>query len=158
MTEKEIDAIDAFIKEWNLVEKTGYSQETLQNMVRRAMLTNSFAFILADVTNSILMDCEYYMDKLGTGLSQNTKENFRNMLRNITAARKWSEKAIKPLYQSKSVNSLCYDSDWWLNVIKLIDDRIGTDPQKTHLFIEFLLNMPEGDSPYKVTLNDFKNL
>jgi hypothetical protein len=51
---------------------------------------------------------------------------------------------------------MCSDSDWWMAIIKLIDDRVADDPQKTTMLLEFLLNMPEGDSTYKITLDDFK--
>ena len=41
-------------------------------------------------------------------------------------------------------------------MIKLIDDRTTDSYQKTQMLLEFLLNMPEGDSPYKVKFDDFK--
>ena len=38
----------------------------------------------------------------------------------------------------------------------LVDDRIGTNKQKTHLLLEFLLNMPsEGEGLFNPKFEDF---
>ena len=150
------DNIDRYIRENDILRRFALTYEQAYTIVRRSMLNNGFAFIFADVVNSFMRDCEYDLDKFNKGFSQKTKENYKNMMKCIRGAVKWSQELTMPMYNNKEVDDLCHDADFWYALIRLIDDRIGTDPQKTHLLLEFILNMPKGDSPYNITLNDFK--
>lgn len=156
MTEKEIQVYDDFIREHKLAERTMMPIEQIREKVRRAMTANNFAFIMSDVVNWFMIDCDEALTPFDKAFSQKSKENFNNMRKHVVAARKWSEKLSRPVYECSRSDDMCSDSDWWMAIIKLIDDRVADDPQKTTMLLEFLLNMPEGDSTYKITIDDFK--
>ena len=156
MTPEEEKVYKEFIKEHKLTEKTNLSEQKIMEKVKRAMTANNFAFILADVVNSFIIDCDIALHPFDKAFSQKSKETFKALQKHIVAARKLSDKLSEPIYDSIRANDMFADSDWWKAIIKLIDDRVADSPQKTTMLLEFLLNMPEGDSTYKVTYNDFK--
>ena len=156
MKESEAKVYDDFIEANHLVAKTQLSQETLRRIIKKAMMANSFAYILSDVVNSFIMDCDECLGKFDKAFSFESKKWFNEMRSHIIAARKCSEKLCQPMYHTTRTDDMCADSDWWLALIKLVDDRMSDDYPKTQQFLELLLNMPEGDSPYKVTFDDFK--
>jgi hypothetical protein len=80
------------------------------------------------------------------------------MNRQVHSARLAAKKAAEPMYVTDSgfTDDACIDSDWWYNFLKLVDDRVGTNKQKTHLLLEFLLNMPsEGEGLFNPKFEDF---
>ena len=156
MKESEIKVFDDFIVTNKLVEKTQLPIETLRNIVKKAMIANNFAYIFADVVDSFIRDCDECLGKFDKCFSYESKKYFNETRKHIVAAKKCSEKLCKPVYQSTRTDDMCADSDWWLALIKLVDNRTIESYSKTQMLLEFLLNMPEGDSPYKVEFNDFK--
>lgn len=147
--------IDNFIAVHNLDKKTDIPSDQLKRIVERSLLSNALAFIFADVANSFLLDCQHDLEKFKDGFSRETKQACNNLYKSVKAARYWSERLTTPMYHDKDVDALCIDSDWWMAFAKLVTDRIGIDGRKTQMLLEFLLNMPEGDSPFHVTMNDF---
>ena len=161
MTKKEAIAqrdaqIDAMIDRFNITEKCNMSREAIREKVRRGMVLNNLAFILADVANTFLMDMEEELKPFGVCFAQTDKYNFKQMLSHVTAARKWAEKTALPIYEIADADDACADSDWWYNFIKLVDDRTGESARKTNMLLEYLLNMPSEVGLFKVTYNDFK--
>ena len=156
MAESKSNVFDDFIAEHKLVEKTQLSQSTLREIVKKAMFSNNFAYIFADVVDYFIRDCDEYLNKLNKAFSFEAKKHFKEMKKHIVAAKKCSEKLCGPMYHNAATEDMCANSDWWLALIKLVDDRITGDIQKTQMLLEFLLNMPEGNSPYKVKYDDFK--
>lgn len=156
MTESEIKVYDDFITVNKLEQSTGLPKDRLRSIVKKAMIANNFAYILADVVDSFISDCDDSLKVFDKCFSYESKKNFKEMRQHIIAARKCSMKLCEPVYKNIRTNAVCADSDWWLAMIKLIDDRTTDSYQKTQMLLEFLLNMPEGDSPYKVKFDDFK--
>lgn len=148
--------IDEMIDRFNMTKKCSLSREQIHKAVERGMILNNFAFVLADAANTFLMDCECEMSKLGVAFTQKDKQNFKEMLKQIHSARKWAEICALPIYEIKDADDACADSDWWYNFIKLVDDRIGDDPRKTNLLLEYILAMPSEIGLFKVEYNDFK--
>ena len=156
MTESEIKIFDDFIVTNKLVEKTQLPIKTLRSIVKKAMTANNLAYIIADVVDSFIRDCDDSLGKFDKCFSYEAKKTFNEMRKHIQAAKKCSEKLCKPVYHNIRTDDMCSESDWWLAMIKLIDDRTMNSYQKTQMLLEFLLNMPKGDSPYEVDFNDFK--
>lgn len=153
-----VDAdIEAMIDRFDMTTKCGLSREAIHKKVQRGMILNNLAFVLADAANSALMDMEEELSGLGVAFSQNDKYNFKQMLSHVTAAKKWAEKSALPIYEIKDADDACADSDWWYNMIKLIDDRLGDDVQKTNMLLEYVLAMPSEIGLFKITYNDFKH-
>lgn len=150
-------SLEEVIKENNL-DTSGLSPEVVRYYAHLAMTTNSLAYILADAAETFLMDCENALSKFDRHLLKEVKQNFRQMNRQVHQARLAAKKAAHPMYVTDSgfTDDACIDSDWWYNFMKLVDDRIGTNKQKTHLLLEFLLNMPsEGEGLFNPQLKDF---
>lgn len=148
--------IDAMIDRFHMEEKCHLSREEIHKSVKRGMVLNNMAFVLADAANTFLLDCECELKKFGVGFGQKDKKNFNEMMRHIYAARKWAEISALPIYEMSEVDDACADSDWWYHFMKLVDDRTGDDPRKTNMLLEFLLQMPSEVGLFKVTLDDFK--
>jgi len=152
-------SLEEVIKENNL-DTSGLSPEAVRRHAKIAMNANSLAYILADAAETFLMDCEVSLSKFDRHLKREVKQNFAQMKRCVHSARAATKKAAQPMYDTDSgfTDDACIDADWWYNFVKLVDDRVGTNPQKTHLLLEFLLNMPsEGEGLYNVKLEDFVN-
>jgi hypothetical protein len=150
-------SLEEVIKENNL-DASGLSVDAVRHYAHLAMTTNSLAYILADAAETFLMDCENALAKFDRHLLKEVKQNFRQMNRQVHAARLAAKKAAHPMYVTDSgfTNDACIDSDWWYNFMKLVDDRIGTNKQKTQLLLEFLLNMPsEGEGLFNPQFKDF---
>ena len=142
----------------NNIKSDTLSKEEVRHYAHLAMTTNSLAYVLADAAESFLMDCDAALGRVDRCLVQKTKQNFKEMHRCVHSARASAKKAASPMYETNSgfTEDACYDSDWWYNFIKLIDDRIGVNPQKTNQLLEFLLNMPsEGEGLFNPTYSDF---
>lgn len=151
-------SLEDVIKENNLDKNCALSPDVIQHYAKMSMITNSLAYILADAAETFLMDCEESLSVFDRHLKQKIKQNFRDMHRAVHTACLAARKAAEPMYQTDSgfTDDACIDSDWWYNFIKLIDDRVGVNPQKTQLLLEFLLNMPsEGEGLFNPKLEDF---
>lgn len=148
--------IENMIDRFRMEERCNLSREEIRKAVLRGMVDNNLAFILADAANTFLMDCESELSRLGVAFGQKDKYNFKQMMEHVKAARKWAEKSALPMYDIPDVNDACADSDWWYNFMKLVDDRIGDDPRKTNLLLEYLLAMPSEVGLFKIDYNNFK--
>lgn len=154
---KRFACVDEVIVNHNLAKDCVLPIESIRHLAKLSMLTNSMAYIFADAAESLLMDTEFTLDKLEKCLSKQAKHDFKQMKNSVHAARLAAKKAAAPMYSQKDfTEDGCTDSDWWYNLIKLIDDRIGNNKQKTNLLLDFLFNMPsEGDGLFNVTYDDF---
>lgn len=151
-------SLEEVIKANNLAKNCTMSPEGIRHHAKMAMVTNSLAYILADASETFLMDCENALGKFDRHLQKEIKQNFRQMTRCVHSARLAAKKAALPMYKTDSgfTDDACIDSDWWYNFVKLIDDRVGVNPQKTRLLLEFLLNMPsEGEGLFNPKFEDF---
>lgn len=153
------ESIEDVIKRNNL-SSAPLSQEAIIHHAKKAMVTNSLAYILTDAAESFMLDCENALNRFDRSLKKEVKQNFRQLHRCVHAARLAANKAAKPMYQTGSgfLDDACIDSDWFYHFLQLLDDRVGTNPQKTQLLLEFLLSMPsEGENIFNVKLEDFMN-
>lgn len=155
--ERKRDAeINEMIDRFHMTKKCGMSREAIHRAVERGMVLNNLAFVLADVCNTFLMDCENELKRFDVAFGQTDKYNFCQMLSHISAARKWAEKSALPIYDIPDADDACADSDWWYSFIKLVNDRTGENPSKTNLLLEYVLNMPSEMNMFDVKYNDFK--
>lgn len=153
-------SLEEVIKANNLDKNCTMSPESIKHFAKMAMVTNSLAYILADAAESFLMDCDFALGKFDRHLTKEVKRNFKQMHNAVHSARQATKKAAEPMYLTDSgfTDDACIDSDWFYNFLKLLDDRIGVNPQKTQMLLEFLLNMPsEGEELFNPKLEDFVN-
>ena len=150
-------SLDEVIQRNNL-SSAALSPEAVRYHAKKAMVTNSLAYILTDAAETFMVDCESSLNKFDRALKNEVKRNFRQMHRCVHAARLAANKAATPMYKSGTgfKDDACIDSDWFYHFLQLLDDRVGTNPQKTQLLLEFLLAMPsEGEGLFDVKLEDF---
>ena len=152
-----LSTIDDMIDRYRMEEVLGMSREALRKRVRRGMICNNLAFVLADVASTFLLDCTSELARLGVVFGQKDKQNFNQMMSHLKAARKWAEKSALPMYGNAGSEDACADSDWWYSLIKLIDDRTGSDKRKTNILLEYLLNMPSEIGLFDIKYEDFRN-
>lgn len=158
MRKKNRDAeIDAMIERFNMTERLGIPREKIREKVVRGMVLNNLAFVFADAANSFLIDCESELSPLGVCFNHDDKYNFKQMMTHVCAAKKWAEKSALPIYGISDSDDACADSDWWYNMAKLIDDRLGENRGKTNMLLEYILAMPSEVGLFNITYNDFKH-
>lgn len=151
--------IYALIDDNNLPQKSGKTRDELYAAIKKVTSLNHLAFVLADAANSILIDCDQEMSKVGVFFTHKNKQNFNQMLNHIRSAIVWSKKTISPIYDEKDnddVDGSCNDSDWYYNCIKLIEEKIAGDEKKTDDFLHYLLSIEGGKGLYKIKYDNFK--
>ena len=151
-------SLEEVIKANNLDKDCNMSPEAIRHHAKRAMVTNSLAYILADAAEIFLMDCEESLEKFDRTLKQDVKRNFKAFHKCVHAARESARKAARPMYATDSgfTDDACIDSDWFYSFVQLLDDRVGINQQKTQMLLEFLLSMPsEGDEIFNPKYDDF---
>ena len=151
-------SLEEVIKANNLDKNSTMSPESIKHFAKKAMITNSLAYILADAAETFLMDCDFALSKFDRHLTKEVKQSFKLMHKAVHSARLAAQKAAEPMYKTDSgfTDDACIDSDWFYNFLKLLDDRVGVNPQKTRLLLDFLLNMPsEGEGLFNPKFEDF---
>lgn len=152
--------LEDVIQGHNLYDNCDMSPEAIRYWAKKAMITNSLAYVLADAAESFLMDCDGALAKFDRLVKRDVKRNFKIMHKCVNDARKAAKKAVGPMYETHSgfTDDGCIDSDWFYNFVMLLDDRVGVNPQKTRILLEFLFNMPsEGDGMFNPEYDDFVN-
>lgn len=153
-------SLSEVIQAHNLDKECDMSREAILHHAKYAMVTNSLAYVLADAAESFLNDCEHQLKLFDRYLQKDVKKNFKLFLQSVRSARLAAKKATTPMYETKSgfTDDACIDSDWFYNFVKLLDDRVGVNPQKTQMLLDFLLTMPsEGDGLFNPKYDDFIN-
>ena len=149
--------IMSVIRKYGMDKKCNMSEDALKLTIKRAVVANHIAFVLADAANSCLIDCENYMKKLGVSFDGRDKFNFNKMLDCVKGARKWTKEAAFPLFgcdydgRDDNIN----DSDWWYNLVKLIENRLGGDDSAAEQLIDYILSIGSDRGVFNVTREDF---
>ena len=136
------ERIYGLIDELRLDERCSLGRDAIFRRLVKANVLLNIAYVLADATHSALLDVEGELRLVGAGLMKEDKYNYKQMMQHLSMARKWAQKSVAPIYATPDDEGFGSDSDWWYNMIKLIEDRTGDDPRKTHMLLEFLLGMP----------------
>ena len=136
------ERINSLIDELRLDERCSLGRDEIYRRLMKANVLLNIAYVLADATHSALLDVEGELRLIGAGLLKEDKYNYKQMMHHLSMARKWAQKSVAPIYATPDDVDFGCDSDWWYNMIKLIEDRTGDDQRKTHLLLEFLLGMP----------------
>lgn len=131
------------------------TDEEAVNIARRTICNLNISFVLADVLNSFFIDCQADLSRMSLTVSGEDKHRFLLMMKAIQSARHLSSAFARPLYLIDDADDACKASDWYYNFLKLVEEKI-TDARKSHMLIEYLLNMPSEHPLYNVKYEDFK--
>ena len=97
---------------------------------KKLQIKNNLLFVLADVCDSLLIDIEEGLNKEKLALKREDKQNISNLIKQIKLCRSMASKSAKILYENCEVDEACKDSDYLLDLLLLIVDRIGEDKNR----------------------------
>lgn len=111
-------------------------QETLVDPKRipdaTRILTN-LAYMMGDVTNTLMMDAEYRVKQLGFNLKHDCKRRLRQAVADTARAKRSWQAFAAEMYQLKDAEQACDDSDFFADIVLLIADRVGDNDTRQEM-------------------------
>lgn len=154
--EPSTDQYDAMIERLHLEKATGKPHDELRQILRRALTGLNLAYVLADVVNALMLDVEDELASIDVPYDDRDKSYFKELRKLAEATRKWANMATSGMYHHEDADDFTGECDWWYNIIRLIEDRTGSDELKTKQVLMWLTTMPSVMGLFDVKLNDFK--
>ena len=142
MTDETRKKWDTIIDALHLIQATGMTREELHKNIETVAVMMDLTTVLADVIDSMLLDIDNLLAKVKTPLDDRDRSYFKELRKLIKAARKWAQRATRETRHSERDSDLATESDWWYNLILLVEDRTGTDEMKTRQLIRWISTMP----------------
>lgn len=142
MTEQAKEYFDNIIDALHLEQATGLTREQLHKEVGRVSVLLDLAYVLADVCDSLMLDVTDILAKVKTPLDDRDRSFFKEMKKLANATRKWAQRATREYDRGDTQLDLARESDWWKNLILMVEDRTGEDELKTRQVIRWLSTMP----------------
>lgn len=145
-------AVDKFVP--NITPPPGMTIEQVKEELSEALALNVLTYTLVDTVNTMFVDMECSLGKLGLYMKKSERMKFNQLKQAAKKAKYWSNECAYNLNIDVDSGKLQNDSDFWYNLIKLIQDRLGDDERKFRLLIEFLDTMPS-EGLFKIGIQDF---
>lgn len=142
MTEETRQQFDKIIDALHLEQATGLPREQLHKEIERVAVLLDICSALADVIDSMMLDVTDILAKVKTPIDDRDHSYFKEMKKLANATRKWAQRATRENCKSDREDDLARESDWWKNLILMVEDRTGTDELKTKQVIRWLSTMP----------------
>ena len=142
MTEQAKEQFDKIVDALHLEQATGLTREQLHKEVGRVSVLLDLAYVLADVCDSLMLDVTDILAKVKTPLDDRDCSYFKEMKKLANATRKWAQRATREYDRGDTQLDLARESDWWKNLILMVEDRTGEDELKTRQVIRWLSTMP----------------
>ena len=142
MTDEARKQWDAIIDALHLIQATGLTREELHRHIETVAVMMDLTTVLADVIDSMLLDIDELLAKVKTPLDDRERSYFKELRKLVNDARKWAQQATRDTRNSEHDFDMAMESDWWKNFILMVEDRTGTDEQKTLLLIRWISTMP----------------
>lgn len=112
------------------------------------ILTN-VAYMMGDVTDTLMMDAEWRVHKLGLNFKHGCKRRWKLAVEAThNAQRAWKQFA-KEMYTVEDVEAACDDSDWFADIILLIADRVGDSDKRQDMVRNMLLRLKSETNIYE---------
>lgn len=162
MTEETRKQLDQIIDALGLERATGLTREELHREVARTATMMDLCVVLADVIDSLMLDIDDACRRVklpDIGQDWARQRNYFKELRKLAGAtRKWAQRVTSDTRQSERDGDLAGESDWWRNMILLIEDRTGEDELKSRQVIQWLTTMPSLLGLFNIRTRDFSRL
>lgn len=143
MTDETRKQLDTVIDTLQLERTTGKSRDELYKLVETAATEMDLAVCLADVINSLMLDIIDFSNKVKILLMDERERSYYKELRKLAeATRKWAMMATRDTRHSERDRDMAMESDWWYNLILMVEDRTGTDTLKTKQLLHWISSMP----------------
>ena len=143
MTDETRKQLDTVIDTLQLERTTGKIRDELYKLVETAATEMDLAVCLADVINSLMLDIIDFSNKVKIPLIDERERSYYKGLRKLAeATRKWAMMATRDTRHSERDRDMAMESDWWYNLILMVEDRTGTDTLKTKQLLHWISSMP----------------
>lgn len=96
------------------------------------ILTN-VAYLMGDVTNTLMMDAQTRVERLGFDLKQDCKQRWRMAMRQTELAKRAWASFAREMYAIEDAAQACDDSDYFADLILLIADRVGDSHRRQQM-------------------------
>ena len=103
-------------------------------------ITNA-AYLMSDVTDTMLLSAVYHIRKSGLNLSQEAKRNWKQAVEDTARAERSYKRFAHKLYENYDADSILEKSDWFANTIFLLYDRVGDNPERRDMITRMLLKL-----------------
>lgn len=96
------------------------------------ILTN-VAYIMGDVTNTLMMDAQTRVERLGFDLKHDCKQRWRMAMRQTELAKRAWASFAREMYALEDAAQACDYSDYFADLILLIADRVGDSHRRQQM-------------------------
>ena len=158
MTEETRRQFDGIIDALHLEQATGKTREELHRIVAAVAVKMDLCVVLADVVDSLMLDIDDALAQVKVPFDEGDRAYFKELRKLVRASRKWAQRATRDTGRSDRDDDLAAESDWWKNMILLIEDRTGEDELKTRQVIQWFTTMPSLMGLFDIHTRDFKRL
>jgi hypothetical protein len=159
MTEETKQQLEGIIDSLRLERNTGMSREELIHEIDKVAILLDLSKCLADVINSMMIDVTDITAKVKLPLLDDRELSYVKELKKlVNATRKWANTITREVRHSERDGDLATESDWWYNLILMVEDRTGTDELKTRQLIRWISTMPSQLHMFDIKTRDFKRI
>lgn len=134
-------------------EKLAGRKEVLEDV---RILTN-IAFMMGDVTDTLLVLCQSRVEKFGYDLKREAKRRWNMFVESLKRTRLLAKVFSEYMYEIERVDDACDDSDYISEMVVLLCDRVGDNLEKRKELRNMLLSMPSEIGVYDTVKDMLKN-
>lgn len=120
------------------------------------ILTN-IAFMMGDVTDTLLVLCQSRVEKFGYDLKREAKRRWNMFVESLKRTRLLAKVFSEYMYEIERVDDACDDSDYISEMVVLLCDRVGDNLEKRKELRNMLLSMPSEIGVYDTVKDMLKN-
>ena len=120
------------------------------------ILTN-IAFMMGDVTDTLLVLCQSRVEKFGFDLKRESKRRWNMFVESLKRTRLLAKVFSEYMYEIERVDDACDDSDYISEMVVLLCDRVGDNLEKRKELRNMLLSMPSEIGVYDTVKDMLKN-
>ena len=144
------------IDHFKLDEVTGKSRDELCKQIEKALVSLNLSYVLSDVVDTLMLDCESIMRELSVEYEDPAKSYFNEMKKLAGATRKWAQRGTRDINRHEDADQYAGEVDWWYNMVRMLEDRTGEDELKTKQVLDWISTMPSVMDLFKIRKKDFQ--
>lgn len=111
-----------------------------KELMAKACVYTNLAYALVEVADSIMLDVNSMLKKLGAGVNKNEKQKYNNVCRAGKQFKIWLKDLARIVYKLDTVDEALDDSDKLYDILLLIMDRCGGDMNTLTLIRAMIFN------------------
>ena len=153
---KTLEQCYGIIDRFKLDEVTGKTRDELCKQIEKALVSLNLSYVLADVVDTLMLDCESVMRELSVEYEDPAKSYFKEMKKLAGATRKWAQRGTRDINRHEDADQYAGEVDWWYNMVRMLEDRTGEDELKTKQVLDWISTMPSVMDLFKIRKKDFQ--